>query len=422
MILVNRSRVAASPGDPHVASASADWHRSLLAAAALFQLGVLPVLWNEATFAPSVLWTSIGAALMIAAIVSDHATTQTDRRLYRLTLAFVIGYPLLCLLSYLWSDHASPARLGLLPTNAMLMALGLLYFLFGAAIARHPFSAGLPAALVVASVYGLAERASFSPQEIYERLMYDGFRVDYQYLGDAFVLCGLMVLPRVRSMGSRLLFTAPCVVVMFTIPSRSAAFFGALALVFGLFLGARAWGRLIVGTAMTALFVGYQLLPLEEWFSNTRFETILTGGDDTSIDLRSRILSHGLRVISEKPLLGEWAFQVDALGSRGLYVHNALDLWAQGGILAFALFVALWVVALHRCFELWQRDPRAGNACAPLLLFAGLSWAFSRNAAYVLLFLSLGYLAGMVGRRQALDHESDPSTGIADGAPERAVA
>ena len=113
-------------------------------------------------------------------------------------------------------------------------------------------------------------------------------------------------------------------------------------------------------------------------------------------------MNQGLELLSSKPFTGEWAFQLGESGDSGLYMHNALDVWAQAGIVPFLMFVSIWLFTLAGLYVAFKRAPRIARETVPVLMFAALSWALSRNIGFVVLFFCLGYSAAAFGRVRAI--------------------
>ncbi|VVP34061.1 hypothetical protein PS870_04472 [Pseudomonas fluorescens] len=66
---------------------------------------------------------------------------------------------------------------------------------------------------------------------------------------------------------------------------------------------------------------------------------------DASLNERSILLESGLAGIESSPLLGDYLGQIREFGSIGFYIHNALSMWQQFGLLGFALYIYLIVVS-----------------------------------------------------------------------------
>ncbi len=324
-----------------------------------------------------------------------------DAQITRWVMGFLLTYAGCAWLSMLFHGAQTPLRDDLLQTRWMELALGALFFHFGAAVAASDDWRGTAVAWLGAAAYAFWARELFSVAEIYNRLYEGGLITDYQHLGDGFAMLTLMLATRIRQPLHVVAFVAVSLVVMFTIPSRSAAIIGTLGLITVLFAASNPPARVGIVAVVVLALVGRAVLPLESLFAGTRFESLFVGTEDTSWTLREELLRQGLDVIANRPLLGWFGFEAEIYGEAGLYVHNALDVWAQAGIVPFGVFLAMWGVVLYRWWLLWGFDRGSALRALPLLLFALLSWAYARHVGYVMPFFCIGYCAFMTRRLPA---------------------
>ena len=379
----------------------ADWWLGVVAI--VLEFGLLSMLWNELPDIPAIVWTGSATVLMAVYVARHHGSLADQGPLAAPAFIFLLTYPLLCALSHALYPQVQTGAADLLYKNALQMLLGAVLFLFGGAVRRQRLDEGFVLAFIATVAYTLMNSGRFTTQSIYERFQDIGAGTDYQHLGDSFVISTLILSTRLLGVGRFASFAALSLVVMFMIPSRSAAVLGLLCLPVYVLLSAppRLRGQIIV-----ALLVGAVLilsLPLRDLFEGTRFESFFLSAPDSSLSLREEIMDRGLAVIMERPLTGAWAFQLDAFASSGLYVHNALDVWVQAGLIAFLMFVYLWWRALSAWRDAWRMTPASAIEVLPLLLFALLSWVTSRNVGYVLPFFCLGYAsAGLAPAWQAV--------------------
>lgn len=68
--------------------------------------------------------------------------------------------------------------------------------------------------------------------------------------------------------------------------------------------------------------------------------------EDASIAQRSMLLDAGLEGIAESPITGDYLGQVRDFGATGYYIHNALSMWQQFGVISFVLYVGLCLGSL----------------------------------------------------------------------------
>lgn len=384
-----------------------------------FHFAALPLLWRETPAIPSMLWTGLSTSLLTLSAWMMRNDLVADRSMTGSTVVFLIAYPILCVVSYLIQDQVSAVRAGLLFRNAQIMYLGLLLYLLGAAVRTcRTYRAVATAALLLAG-YTLFEQNTFNMNAIYERSINEHVRPEYQAMGDAFAICVLLLLPRLKGTLVTIAAAALAVVVMFIIPSRSAAMFGTVGVAVSLILTGSKTTRVALIVAIVAGGIAYNTGILEESFKGTRFETVFSTERDTSWEVRQEIMEQGLKIIAAKPFTGEWAFQVGELKDAGLYVHNALNTWAQAGIIAFLLFILVWIFALRGLYRSWILLPRIAVEATPVLLFAALSWALARNSGNVVLFFCVGYAAAAFGRAAGIKppRRRDRRSGTMDSDP-----
>lgn len=262
--------------------------------------------------------------------------------------------------------------------------------------------------------YTLLNAKNFSIDSMYQAATETGNRLNYQQLGDAFAICSAILAARIRQTSHRWLFIIIAAGLMFIIPSRSAAFFGVAALLtVGVLFGGLSTRILVIGLVVL-LGLGYQTGMLAQLFEGSRFQVALTPGtEDSSWSTRQEILHHGMRVLTDRPFTGEWAFQLGEMKFAGLYIHNILDIWAQTGLVPFVIFLAIWGTLLAALMTGFERWPRIAKETAPVLVFVVLSWCLARNVTFVALFFCVGFASaaleqarfGQVVRRRRAEQQ-----------------
>lgn len=371
----------------------------LTGAAVIFYFGLLPILWQELSSVPSIIWTGAAASLLwLAAIAARHSSISL-RNATTCTLVFCLSYPLFGWISYkAWGQYSSE-REALLLQCIPIMLLGLALYLTGAATRSHRIYHALWAAWAIIICYVAINARNLDPRSLYESTLETGTRLNYQQMGDAFAICCAILAPRIRQPLLQWTFIGISIGVMFIIPSRSAAFFGAVALMSVPVL----FGNMFIRTSIVLLgisaFFGYESGLFAQWFEGSRFESALTpGGEDGSWNIRQEIMEYGMALLISKPFTGEWAFQLSELKFAGYYVHNALDVWAQAGIIPFLIFLGIWGYLLIGLLNGLARWPRLAKEAIPVLIFAALSWSLSRNIGFVALFFCLGFASATLAQ------------------------
>ena len=286
------------------------------------------------------------------------------------------------------------------------MVLALVLYLMGAAIRSHRSYPALWAAWGVTMLYVMLNARRLDLQSLYQAAQETGIILNYQLMGDAFAICSVILITRIRRPMLQWAFAAVCIVIMFMIPSRSAAFFGVCSLLLALMLFGSPLARLTLAGIVTIGVLGQQTGAFAELFAGTRFESAFTPDSaDNSWDSRQEVMNFGISTLKDNPFFGEWAFQLTDLKFSGHYIHNALDIWAQAGIMPFLIFLGIWGTLLMSFLRVWPAFPALARTAAPVLAFSALSWILSRNVTNVALFFCLGYASATLA--QAYTRQDD---------------
>ncbi len=360
--------------------------------AVIFHFALLPILWQEVPSVPSIVWTGVSTALLgLTALAARHSSISI-RWTTSTTIAFFVAYPLFAWISYKAWGQYSTEREGLLLQLIPIMFLGLVLYFMGAAARSHRVFRAFAITWAIIALYALAHAASFDRAGLAESSTETGVKLNYQLMGDAFAICSAILAPRIRQSVWQWIFILVSIGIMFVIPSRSAAFFGVVALMSIPFMSSSLSIRAMVIVMALVAYGGYQSGVFATWFEGSRFESALTPHEqDSSWQIRQEIMDRGLMLITNRPFTGEWAFQLSDLKFSGYYMHNALDIWAQTGMIPFLLFLTMWATLLSALMTGLERWPRIAKETVPVLIFAALSWALSRNVGFVALFFCLGF-------------------------------
>lgn len=389
----------------------------LIIVAAVFTFAAMPMLWNELPREMSFYITASAAALMLAAVLVLNAYDLLERRAFVLTATFLVLFALAASLSYLINERISTAQSEQLRYYWTLLVFCFIYFAFGGVVSARKSTFGIALAAIVLLVYVVLRRDSFSVEAIDERLQ-QAQNVDYQQLGDSIAICVLILIPMVKQRWLALALCVPAIGILFLIPSRSAALFGSISLLLTTILRFPFRIRMAL---LTIVAVG-SLLLMDSLFAEfgvlvqgSRHESILTPGEDQSNRERTQIFNEGMKVIKQRPLIGQFGFEYAVFGEGGRYMHNALDIWAQAGALPFIAFLVLWAFFCRQAWFLYQRDTAAAMPAIGLLLFAALSWIFARQAASTIQYFCLGYVAGALRTAFLPPSEPPEHSGMAAG-------
>ncbi|MDO4905410.1 MAG: hypothetical protein Q4A16_07670 [Lautropia sp.] len=387
--------------NPQPVSQVTSW---LLTAAVGFYFGLLPILWQE-TSIPSMVWTGAAAGLLWLASIAARHNSISIRNVTTCAVLFCLLYPVFGAISYLVWGQSSNEREALLLQTVPIMMLGLALYLTGAATRCNRIYGALWASWVIIICYIALNFRNLDPRSMYEATLETGTRLNYQQMGDAFAICCVILAPRIRQFFWQWLFIGISIGVMFIIPSRSAAFFGSVALLsIPVLFGGMFTRVMLIGLGLFALF-GYESGMFAQWFEGSRFESALTpDAEDGSWSMRQEIMDHGMALLISKPFTGEWGFQLGDLKFAGYYIHNALDVWAQAGLLPFLLFMGIWVYMSIALLNGLSRWPRLAKEVIPVLIFAALSWSLSRNIGFVALFFCMGFASATLAQARYGNH------------------
>lgn len=122
--------------------------------------------------------------------------------------------------------------------------------------------------------------------------------------------------------------------------------------------------------------------------SQYRIMKLINYSDDVSVNARKNLWRSGIYDISIHPVSGKFGGQLtssitDNKGARwGAYIHNIFSYYRQFGLLAFLLFVGLFIEAANNLLR-YKR-------MIPILFFLTIAIVFSRSYTYAFVFLLFG--------------------------------
>ena len=371
----------------------------LVSLSVIFHLGMLPILWVATPGIPSIVWTGTSASLLFITTLAARHSSISVRWTTVFAVAFFIAYPLFGWVSYkVWGQSSGEREdllLGLIPV----MFLGMVLYFVGAAARSHRVYRALSITWLIIAAYAVFNARNLDMQGLSDSSSETGVKLSYQLMGDAFAICSTILAPRIRNAFWQWIFILVAIGVAFVIPSRSAAMFAAVALLSIPFMSSSMTMRVMVLIVAACFFAGYKTGTLATWFEGSRFESVFTPDEqDSSWQIRQEITDKGLMLITNRPFTGEWAFQLSDLKFAGFYMHNALDIWAQTGLIPFLLFMSIWATLLGALVTGLERWPRIARETVPALMFAAMSWALSRNVSFVALFFCLGFASAALAQ------------------------
>ncbi len=371
----------------------------LVSLSVIFHLGMLPILWQETPGIPSIVWTGASASLLLLTTLAARHSSISVRWTTTFAVAFFFAYPTFAWISYKVWGQSSGEREDLLMALVPIVFLGMVLYFVGAAARSHRVYRAFVITWLIIAAYAVFNARNFNMQGLSDSSSETGVKLNYQLMGDAFAICSTILAPRIRNAFWQWMFILLAIGVAFVIPSRSAAMFCVVSLLAIPFLSSSMTMRVMVLIVAACFFVGYKTGTFATVFEGSRFESVFTPDEqDSSWQIRQEIMNKGLMLITNRPFTGEWAFQLSDLKYSGYYMHNALDIWAQTGLIPFLLFVAIWCTLLGALVTGLERWPRIAHETIPVLMFAALEWALSRNVSFVALFFCLGFASAALAQ------------------------
>lgn len=122
--------------------------------------------------------------------------------------------------------------------------------------------------------------------------------------------------------------------------------------------------------------------------SQYRIMKLLDYSDDVSVNARMYLWRSGIYDIINHPVSGKFGGQLtshitDNRGQRwGAYIHNVLSYYRQFGLIAFSLFVGLFIESV--------KNLKGDKRMIPILFFLTIAIVFSRSYSYAFIFLLFG--------------------------------
>lgn len=364
--------------------------------AAILAFGLMPFLWAEVRSVPSQTWTGLGILLMAIAAVTNRADKLDDRRITTVFVIFMCLYGAGMLFNYLFLAPAHEDRFAVLTYNLTMLVLASVFYAFGVVATSPRAWPGFAIALAIVSVYVMQHRAEFALDELYRRFEADQVNIGYQQIGDTLLMGSLVLIARFRRLQVVYPLSVFVVVLLFIIPSRSAAVFGAISLLVAAMLVSTLRVRIVIGSLALLSAIGARVwiaYQLEAQFQGTRHETLLTVQEDSSNQARMDMLDKGIDSILQNPIFGRVGYELDSFNERGSYIHNLLDVWGQAGLLPFLALLVLLVLIGRQWGFMFKFDREAAYRCLPFLVFGLLSWVIARSMHYPQTFFVLGFFS-----------------------------
>lgn len=91
--------------------------------------------------------------------------------------------------------------------------------------------------------------------------------------------------------------------------------------------------------------------------------------EDLSLKQRRIQLQEGLKILKEKPILGEFMYEFRVFGGTGAYIHNILSYWAEYGLINFLLIFVPYFIYFYKSYKYSRKY---NDKTSKALFFSGI--------------------------------------------------
>ena len=126
-------------------------------------------------------------------------------------------------------------------------------------------------------------------------------------------------------------------------------------------------------------------LPFMEVFNRRVFPAIISGNiyEAGSFSQKTWLMSEGIRLISENPIIGVGTRQFMDIVSENVTMHNTyLLLWVEGGMLSFIGFAVLLILMFVKSISLYSVSSDVSNIAMIIVVIGFAISSYTNNAAY----------------------------------------
>lgn len=126
-----------------------------------------------------------------------------------------------------------------------------------------------------------------------------------------------------------------------------------------------------------------------------RLHMVINGNDGSQIG-RKILLNEGMKILRERPLVGEFLYEVRVFGSTGSYIHNFLSYWAEFGLVAFIMIFLPFYYYIYRSYNIYRlyNDRVARSLCFSSIYIAFvfiISRAYATDVLWIPLAMLMSY-------------------------------
>lgn len=220
---------------------------------------------------------------------------------------------------------------------------------------------------------------------------------NYQGMARSVICTAFVLLPFIKNLGFRLLLMMLTVCTLYFIGSRTELILFLIIVPVFLVVHFRLRGAYLLLAGVIVVLVGLLFSGVDVF---GRLQSYVSG--DASLNERSILLRTGMEGIMSRAIFGDYLGQVRDFGATGFYMHNALSMWQQHGLLAFILFVYLCVASLVMALML-VANGRIGpysDALLGLSITCLVGVLTTKAIFWPIPALAWGLAANVVGRRR----------------------
>lgn len=164
---------------------------------------------------------------------------------------------------------------------------------------------------------------------------------NYQGMARSVICTAFVLLPFIRNLGFRLLLMMLTGGTLYFVGSRTELILFLIIVPVFLIVHFRLRGLYLLLLAMVFTLCALIVSGVDIF---GKLQSYTSG--DASLNERSILFNIGFEGIISKPIFGDYLGQVRDFGATGFYIHNALSMWQQHGLLAFTLFIYLNLASL----------------------------------------------------------------------------
>ncbi|MBK3872127.1 O-antigen ligase family protein [Stutzerimonas frequens] len=241
----------------------------------------------------------------------------------------------------------------------------------------------------------------------------DGNMINYQGAARSIFFTGIIIVAAISNRSLSLALMAIIIGSLYFTGSRTELFLAIAALSIWVLLNLT---RNILVISMSAALV---LIPAAYFLKDKIGDRIVPNlSQDASLTMRGEFLYKGLEGIYKSPIYGDYMGQVRDFGETGAYIHNALSVWQQFGIMPFLIYISLCTFSVIYATKAVLSGER--STTAKLLMYVSLisivAVVFTKSITWPIPALAWG-LACSLMRERRIARRSDHLASVSPQQP-----